>query len=123
MNAPRRTVPAVAVLHLDNWSKEVVRHPSREAAEAAADADGRALVGREAYVTTVDVPEGTVTFDRPARVLVTNVEARPTNDGQWNYFDLYVDFVFRDVEDAERAPGAWTYGRPHAYPRTPSACL
>lgn len=110
-------------MHLDAWREEVVRHPSREAAEAAAEEDGRALVGREVYIKTVDVPEGTVTFDRPARVLVTNVEAHPTDDGQWNYADFYIDFVFRDVEDAERAPGAWTYGRQHAYPRTPSACL
>jgi hypothetical protein len=117
----RRAYDVSDGMRLDGW-REVVRHPSREAAEAAADADARALVGREAYVTTVDVPEGTVAFDRPARVLVTNVDARPTNDGQWNYFDLYVDFVFRDVEDAERAPGAWTYGRPHAYPRMPSTC-
>jgi len=119
----RRAFDVSDGMHLDGWREEVVRHPSREAAEAAADADGRALVGREVYITTVDVPEGTVTFDRPARVLVTNVEAHPTDDGQWNYADFYIDFVFRDVEDAERAPGAWTYGRQHAYPRTPRACL
>jgi len=119
----RRAYDVYAGMHLDDWREEVVRHPNREAAEAAADADGRALVGREVYIKTVDVPEGTVTFDRPARVLVTNVEAHPTDDGQWNYADFYIDFVFRDVEDAERAPGAWTYGRQHAYPRTPSACL
>lgn len=117
----RRAYDVYAGMHLDDWREEVVRHPSREAAEAAADEDARALVGREVYIKTVDVLGGTHTFDAPVRVRVTNCVTHPTDDGQWNYADFYVDFAFCDQAHAEVARGAWAYGRQHAYPRAPSA--
>jgi hypothetical protein len=118
---PRRAYDTYDGMHLDEWQKEVVRHPTREAAEAAADEDARALVGREVYIKTVDVLGGTHTFDAPVRVRVTNCAPHPTDDGQWNYADFYVDFAFCNQAYAEVARGAWTYGRQHAYPRAPSA--
>ncbi|NDD28458.1 MAG: hypothetical protein EB084_09370 [Proteobacteria bacterium] len=115
----RITLPAVSVLDLDAWQHEVVRHPTQEAAEAAAEEDARMLVGSEVYVHLVDLPGGAdYLFDPPVKVRVTKVAPHPTNDAELAYADAYVDFVFCDPEDAKVAPGAWTYARQHAYPRT-----
>jgi len=113
------TLPADPVLDLDAWQHEVVRHPTQEAAEAAAAEDARMLLGREVYVHLVDLPGGVDhLFDPPVKVRVTKVDPHPTSDAELAYADAYVDFVFCDPKDAEAAPGAWTYARQHAYPRT-----
>ncbi len=118
MTATARLV-ADEVLDLSRWADQPdTVHPSATAAEAAAVADARWLVGQVVYVRNAGGDGNEYALAQPVRARVCHVDTERWMDDA--FLDPYVTFVFLDAVSPEAFPPdedgkqrGWWYARTH----------